>query len=148
MSMPSTAVSGNVSNARRSRLTFSIFDKCSAYVSCALNCMNLMLDDWDNSVMLRMFGKNLIFGKQNKYEIKFVAGIPVAIDPATSLRAGRPSWPTVVCRVATGVQNNNVIDHLPEPGLVASEKKRAFIFRTQQQTRVVRHDMTDYIFEK
>lgn len=33
-----------------------------------------------------------------------------------------PVWPTVIYRVATGVQNNNVIDHLPKPGLVALEK--------------------------
>lgn len=40
-------------------LTFSILERCSAYLSCALNCMNLIFEDCDSSVMLLMVGKNL-----------------------------------------------------------------------------------------
>ena len=39
--------------------TFSILLSCNAYASLALNCINLMLDDWVSSVMIFMLGKNL-----------------------------------------------------------------------------------------
>lgn len=43
----------------KSVFTFSILLKCNAYLSCALNCINLMLELCDSSVMLFIVGKNL-----------------------------------------------------------------------------------------
>lgn len=40
-------------------LTFSSLDSCKAYRSSALNCMNLMLEDCDNSVIILAPGNNL-----------------------------------------------------------------------------------------
>lgn len=40
-------------------LTFSILLRCNAYLSCARNCINLIFELCDNSVMLLMLGKNL-----------------------------------------------------------------------------------------
>lgn len=39
--------------------TFSILLKCNAYLSWARNCINLMFELCESSVMLRMLGKNL-----------------------------------------------------------------------------------------
>lgn len=53
------------------RSTFSILLRCNAYLSCARNCINLIFELWDSSVILLMLGKNLYKKKnQNKTKTK------------------------------------------------------------------------------
>lgn len=50
--------------------TFSILLKCSAYLSCALNCMNRIFELCDSSVILFMLGKNLLKRIDNNNDLR------------------------------------------------------------------------------
>lgn len=84
----------------RRHLTFSILLKCSAYLSCALNCINLIFELCDSSVILFMLGKNLSKRSQKQTKkVKFVGDIK---------RADRSTYLNIFCTATIVLQSDKL----------------------------------------
>lgn len=104
--MENIRVPGILKRDRLSRVcTFSILLKCSAYLSCALNCMNLIFELCDSSVILFMLGKNLLkrIDKNNKMRHMFEHMGSMKLDAV-----GRATYLNIFCTATIVLQSDRL----------------------------------------
>lgn len=136
MSIPSTAVSGNVLNARDLLFPFSTgaAHTCLALWTAWTSCWTT-----ETTRLCCVCSERIWFSKS---KTNSRLNLSPEHRPGHQFGGDRSSRPTVIYRVATGVQNNNVIDHLPKPGFVASEKNERSFFQhnNTDACRTIRYD--------